>query len=159
MLEGLEQTKRFRHNGWNQGYVSKFEVYKQGGKGAVIMTNSDAGHGLIEELFKAIASEYGWEDFDLNTPAILSKGEASELAGTYSDYWNNKYRIQAGENSLLLFYGDQPPIFLYKRADGGFKNKDFNFVVRFENDFLLMDQEGVKQTYKKVVLNARKKVK
>jgi CubicO group peptidase (beta-lactamase class C family) len=158
-LEGPEPTKRFRHNGWNEGYVSKFEVYKQGGKGAVIMTNSDAGHGLIDELFMAIASEYGWKDFDINTAAVLTKEEAAQLVGTYSDYWSNEYRIQAGKNSLWLLYENQPPISLYKRADGGFKSKDFSFIVRFEGSFLILDQEGVKQTYKKVALKTEKKIK
>jgi hypothetical protein len=107
----------------------------------------------------AMASEYGWEDFDLNTPITLTKQEALQFAGTYSDFWNNQYRIQVGENSLLLLYENQLPIFLYKRADGRFKNKDFSFIVGFENDFLILDHKGVKQTYKKDSLKARKEIK
>ncbi|MBD0256647.1 MAG: beta-lactamase family protein [Cytophagales bacterium] len=148
-LEGPEATRRFRHNGWNEGYVSKFEVYQRGGKGAVVMTNSDAGHALIEEVLNAIAAEYQWPDFDPAAYVDVSRQETEPLAGIYADDWNNQYQVRAGDNCLLLRYQHQNPVPLYKRTDGGFKSKSLGFIIRFEEDFLIVDQEGVKHTYRK----------
>ncbi|HEX8529158.1 MAG TPA: serine hydrolase domain-containing protein, partial [Cytophagales bacterium] len=148
-LEGPEATKRFRHNGWNEGYVTKFEMYRQGGMGAVVMTNSDAGHALIEELLSAIAAEYQWPDFDPAAYVDVSRQETEQLTGIYADDWNNQYQVRAGDNCLLLQYRHQHAIPLYKRADGGFKSKSLGFIVRFEKNFLILDHEGVKYTYRK----------
>ncbi len=149
-LEGPEATRRFWHNGWNEGYVSKFEMYKQGGQGAVIMTNSDAGHALIEELLNAIAAEYNWPDFDPAAIVGVSRQELASLTGTYADYRDNQYRVEAADGALLLHYQNQPPIPLYKRTDGVFRSKSLGFIVRFEADLLVLDQEGVIQTYRKM---------
>jgi CubicO group peptidase (beta-lactamase class C family) len=53
----------FHHSGSNRGYKAQLWAYTRTGQGAVILTNGDYGTALIAELMRAIAAEYGWEDW------------------------------------------------------------------------------------------------
>jgi CubicO group peptidase (beta-lactamase class C family) len=53
----------FHHSGSNAGYKAQLWAYTRIGQGAVILTNGDHGATLIAELMRAIATEYGWEDW------------------------------------------------------------------------------------------------
>lgn len=53
----------FHHSGSNAGYKAQLWAYTRTGQGAVILTNGDYGATLIAELMRAIATEYGWEDW------------------------------------------------------------------------------------------------
>jgi hypothetical protein len=48
------------------------DTSKSTGQGAVVMTNSDNGSQLINEVLRAIAREYGWTNYLVAT-APLSK--------------------------------------------------------------------------------------
>lgn len=52
----------FNHGGANEGYRCLLVAY-QAGDGAVIMTNSDGGYPLIEEILRTLAHEYQWPDY------------------------------------------------------------------------------------------------
>ena len=52
----------FTHGGANEGYRCNFIAYENG-DGAVVMTNSDNGGQLAEEILRTIATEYNWPDF------------------------------------------------------------------------------------------------
>ncbi len=51
---------RFQHGGSNQGYRCFLVLSVKAGDGVVIMTNGDSGNTLIDEIFAAIATAYGW---------------------------------------------------------------------------------------------------
>src|SRR5437667_4389830 len=51
------------HAGENEGYRCELEVYTEMGPGFAVMTNSDGGKPLIQELLRAVAKEYSWPDF------------------------------------------------------------------------------------------------
>jgi CubicO group peptidase (beta-lactamase class C family) len=53
----------FHHSGSNPGYKALLWAYARTGQGAVILTNGDYGTTLIAEIMRAIAAEYGWEDW------------------------------------------------------------------------------------------------
>lgn len=50
---------RFSHSGVNAGFRCSL-VCLDSGKGAVVMTNSDTGAKLIQEIMRSIAQEYRW---------------------------------------------------------------------------------------------------
>jgi hypothetical protein len=60
----------FSHNGANEGFRSDLIAYDSG-DGFVIMTNSDNGGGLMEEVARTVAAEYRWPDFGPRTPTRL----------------------------------------------------------------------------------------
>lgn len=53
----------FRHSGGNTGIRTMLFAYVRGGQGAIVMTNSDNGAALYDEILRAIAAEYGWTDY------------------------------------------------------------------------------------------------
>lgn len=50
----------FMHKGANEGFKCVLVGYYERGQGVVIMTNSENGDALYEELLKSISIEYGW---------------------------------------------------------------------------------------------------
>ena len=59
-LGGRGEAAQFRHGGGNEGFKCALFAFKESGRGAVIMTNSDNGVALGMELLRSIAAEYGW---------------------------------------------------------------------------------------------------
>jgi CubicO group peptidase (beta-lactamase class C family) len=55
-----EDGRWFGHGGSNQGFRCQVVALMDGGKGAVVMTNSDNGSALMREIFITIDAEYGW---------------------------------------------------------------------------------------------------
>ena len=64
-LEGTGGAARFSHHGGNDGYTCFIVAYTEVGQGAVVMTNSDNGAELIQEIIRSIAKEYHWLDYPL----------------------------------------------------------------------------------------------
>ena len=62
VLGGSTSRKLFAHNGGNEGYRCLLVAYEDG-EGAVIMTNSDRGDELNEQMVRVIARVYGWPDY------------------------------------------------------------------------------------------------
>jgi len=60
---GSEEDPFFSHGGANEGYRAQFVMYVHSGRGVVIMTNSNNGGELINELLRAVADVYDWPDF------------------------------------------------------------------------------------------------
>jgi CubicO group peptidase (beta-lactamase class C family) len=54
---------RFRHSGINYGYRAHLVASLEGGQGAVVMTNSEGGEGIIREILGSIAAVYHWASF------------------------------------------------------------------------------------------------
>lgn len=50
----------FGHPGHNDGYKSYAVAYPKRGQGVVIMTNSDNGDALYQEILNSVSVEYGW---------------------------------------------------------------------------------------------------
>ena len=90
-IGGTDSNPYFSHGGANEGFRNIFVAYEKSGDGAVVMTNSDAGSELGDEVMHSIADEYGWPDyrstiriaaqviarFWLNTPELSSFGKDS----------------------------------------------------------------------------------
>jgi CubicO group peptidase (beta-lactamase class C family) len=62
---GKDEWISFGHGGANAGFQCDLHAYTKQGMGAAIMTNSDNGSALAEEILRSLAKEYGWPDFEL----------------------------------------------------------------------------------------------
>lgn len=81
--EGPDPT--FAHSGSNLGYKAMLFAYVGKGKGAVVMTNGDYGSMLIDEILRAIAHEYGWNDYRQHERKAVSYPEhLGRFVGKYS---------------------------------------------------------------------------
>ena len=75
----------FHHGGANAGYRCNTLAFLDG-RGAVIMTNSDAGNGLVAEMQTALAELYDWPAHKRESKAWLpiAEAERTALTGVYS---------------------------------------------------------------------------
>ena len=75
----------FSHSGGNAGYRNQLIAYARTGKGAVIMTNSDGGRDIYNEIVRAIAVAYDWPDYvPVRRVAVeLAADQLNRLAGRY----------------------------------------------------------------------------
>ncbi|MDO6435466.1 serine hydrolase domain-containing protein [Flavitalea sp. BT771] len=76
--------KYFSHGGANEGFRSQYFGSLHGGKGVVVMVNSDNG-AIMDEIINSVATVYKWEGFyapvvkkEIDAPAALE-----EYAGRY----------------------------------------------------------------------------
>jgi CubicO group peptidase (beta-lactamase class C family) len=62
-VDGAGQDVRFHLEGRTAGFTSTLVAYPYKGQGAVIMTNSDNGFLLAEEILRSVSDAYEWPDF------------------------------------------------------------------------------------------------
>jgi CubicO group peptidase (beta-lactamase class C family) len=84
-LESPGEKPHFAHGGANEGFRCNIETYTDSGQGFAVMTNSDSGGELTEEVFRAVAKEYGWPDYKPIEHTLIKINPATFAAytGTY----------------------------------------------------------------------------
>jgi CubicO group peptidase (beta-lactamase class C family) len=77
--------KRFGHGGSNAGFRCQLTAFIEGGRGVVVMTNSDTGGRLAQELLITIFEEYGWDGIEPDERVVvtLESTQYEELVGRY----------------------------------------------------------------------------
>lgn len=103
VLEGAERRPRITHSGSNDGFRCHLVAYVHDGRGAVIMTNGDAGGALIDEVLVAIATAYAWPEFlPLERElAVVDPRLLERYVGDYSHPSIGKFAV-ARENDRLV---------------------------------------------------------
>ena len=102
VVEGAGRSARFSHGGDTEGYKCLLVIYHTG-QGAVIMTNSDRGDRLIDELMRSVAREYGWNDFQPKEKTIgkIDPQVYADYVGQYQFEFSSDYvltiRTEAGK--------------------------------------------------------------
>jgi hypothetical protein len=81
---GKPEHRYFTHSGANEGFRCDLVAYENG-DGAVIMTNSDAGGQLAEEIMRSLAYEYKWPDFQ-PSERVITKADPKVLDGYLGAY-------------------------------------------------------------------------
>ncbi|HEY1434283.1 MAG TPA: serine hydrolase domain-containing protein, partial [Thermoanaerobaculia bacterium] len=78
-------AKYFMHGGADEGFQAQLVTSENRGYGAIVMTNSDNGHFLIEEIVRSIAAAYYWEGYQIEALAVakLSPETLATFAGRY----------------------------------------------------------------------------
>ena len=85
-LGGEGDSLYFRHGGANEGYrCMLFAQASEGGQGIAIMTNSDLGGALMNEIIRAVDKAYGWNVYKpaLKTVIDLDEEELAAFEGVY----------------------------------------------------------------------------
>jgi len=62
-IDGAGTDVRFHLEGRTRGYTCSLVVYPYKGQGAVVMTNSDNGYLVADEILRAVSDAYQWPDF------------------------------------------------------------------------------------------------
>jgi CubicO group peptidase (beta-lactamase class C family) len=146
--QGKDDRFHFGHGGWDEGFVALMRIYKNLGKGAVVMVNSNEGHPLIDEIMQAIAREYQWPDALPKEKASVSLVNIHEYTGLYLSKTGAQFRVSAADDNLMLHYGVQPPLPILPTSEVEFFTKVANASMHFEKDdesriiSMTLSQEG-----------------
>jgi len=138
-LAGKGSATRFSHGGANEGYRCILVAFKNTGQGAVIMTNSDRGSALTEEVLRSIATEYGWPDY-LPTEKVLAQVDPkiyASYAGQYELAPNFFLTITAEEGRLMGQATGQSKLELFPESE----TKFFTTTVAVEIT-IVRDEKG-----------------
>jgi CubicO group peptidase (beta-lactamase class C family) len=80
-VTGDGRETRFGHGGSNVGFRCYLVAYRDVGSGVAIMTNSDSGAVILQDVVRAVAREYGWPGMN---PIERTLGTADP--STYKDF-------------------------------------------------------------------------
>jgi CubicO group peptidase (beta-lactamase class C family) len=103
-LESPGGKPSFGHTGGNEGYRCDIETFTDSGQGLAIMTNSDTGAELYEEIFRSVAKEYGWPDHQPIEHTLIKMNPATfaTYAGTYEIAGLGKIQVTFQSPSLYV---------------------------------------------------------
>ena len=98
---------RFWHSGANGRYQSLFEAYPEVGEGSAVMTDGAGGLGVILEIQRAIAEEYGWPDGRMETHRVanVTPGVLQAYTGVYLFGGLFRMAVTLSNGKLYLHYG------------------------------------------------------
>jgi CubicO group peptidase (beta-lactamase class C family) len=136
-LEGEGSTAYFSHGGANEGFRCTLVAYRELGKGVVIMTNSDSGGQLADEIVRAIASEYSWPDYPLPKEKTVSSSDPakySEFEGQYALQPTFTLTITRENDRLMSQVPGQAKCELLPEGKDKFFFADFEAELTFVRD-------------------------
>lgn len=130
---GRTSRKYFTHNGGNEGYRCLLVAYEDG-EGAVVMTNSDSGGVIMEEVMRSIASAYAWPDF---APAVrrladVSPERLARLNGVFQFDDGSIYIVRRHAGRLEGQELGHAPAELFASSDHELFARGVDLVVGFE---------------------------
>ncbi|MBD0295840.1 MAG: beta-lactamase family protein [Flavisolibacter sp.] len=100
-IEEKGGEKYFTHNGANVGYRSSYYGSVTTGSGVIILTNSDNGRPLINEIINSVATAYNWKGF--YHPAIKKLVHVSE---TLLDKYIGEYVSENPQLKIMIIKKD-----------------------------------------------------
>jgi CubicO group peptidase (beta-lactamase class C family) len=126
---------RFGHDGLNEGFESLMIAYSGKGEGIVAMTNGGAGRRLINEVVRAVATDYGWKE--VAAPAApeqaLPATYLQTLAGTYQG-GDLTVLLEARPDGLYAYIGQPNPERLRATSPTRFQVESIDVVIEFNAD-------------------------
>jgi CubicO group peptidase (beta-lactamase class C family) len=90
-LEKHGKTIYFGHGGADEGFRAELLVNREKGYGVAVMVNSDNGQ-ILREVMRAVAREYGWEEF-LPQPYEIVSIDRSKLEAAAGRFQVNPDRV------------------------------------------------------------------
>jgi CubicO group peptidase (beta-lactamase class C family) len=101
---GSGDSLAFTHSGGNAGFRGLLVGFAEGGRGAVVMTNSDAGSRLVNEIMQAVARAYEWPGFrpTIIVPVNVPPETLHVYAGTYELAGGPRVRVAVEGSALWL---------------------------------------------------------
>ncbi|HEV2653791.1 MAG TPA: hypothetical protein VGT82_02490, partial [Ktedonobacteraceae bacterium] len=134
-VQGTGPGARFGHPGDNAGFTSCWVSLLQGGQGCVLMTNSDNGWSLQQELLRAIAQVYTWPELLPHENLALEDVATSATAvGEYELYPGLSLTISKDGEHLFFQMPGQPPLKLVRQSDTLYMLANMDDTITFVGD-------------------------
>jgi len=132
---GSAEHPYFTHNGANEGFRCNLIAYSNG-DGAVIMTNSDNGSQVADEILRTIAHEYKWPDF---APREVDHKDVpvqtlSRYVGVYAMAPGVTMTITLANGQLISQMSRQGKVALNAESESTFSPKEIDAQIEFPKD-------------------------
>lgn len=130
----------FGHGGSNAGYRAQVVMFPGTGQGAVVMTNSDAGSPVLQELLHAVAREYGWPGWQPveKVPVAPDPAVLRDAPGRYHGVLDGQpffYTVEAHGGVLSILASNWPAArTLYPASATRFFIRETEREYTFERD-------------------------
>lgn len=133
-------ARRFGHDGLNEGFQSFMVAYVDKGDGIVVLVNGGQGRRLIDEVVRAIATDYGWTDIAAPTvdAKVLTRTQLTRVAGTYAG-GGLSVTLEARPDGLFADTGGPRPERLVALSATRFGSDERGIVVQFAPDYASFD--------------------
>lgn len=134
---GIGDSMRFMHGGVNEGFQGTFVGYVRGGRGVVVLTNSDAGMQLADEIVAAVGREYNWPGLrELTEHAEIAVDSAvlARYVGRYQLAPNAFIAITQSGSQLSAQATGQAAFPIFPEGQAVFFAKVTELEIRFESD-------------------------
>ncbi len=157
-VDGSGQDVRFHLRGRTEGFACTLDVYPYRGQGAVIMTNSENGMLLADEILRSLAAAYLWPDFG-PVEKTLFRLDPSIYAGYVGRYEvTPEYALDITHEDyyLVIRPTGQAPTKFYVESQTFFFSIDPYIRIQFHTDEkgdvagLTLWQQDFKQEARKV---------
>jgi len=101
---GRGDSLAFTHSGGNAGFRGLLVGFAESGRGAVVITNSDAGSRLVNEIMQAVARAYDWPGFrpTIIVPVDVTSETLRAYAGIYELAGGPRVRVAVEGSALWL---------------------------------------------------------
>jgi len=146
--DGRDDAFHFGHGGWDEGFVALMRLYKNIGKGAVVMLNSNEGYPLLDEIMRALGEVYEWPEPLPKEKTAVRLTNLQDYAGLYATKAGTQFRVSVMNDELMLQHGQQPPLPIFASSEVEFFTPALNVDIRFDKDdkagmvALTVSQEG-----------------
>lgn len=158
LIEDVSDNLFFHLRGNNKGYSCFMVGYPVRGEGAVVMTNSDNGAYLVDEILRGISAAYEWPHFQAEEKTLyrLDPSVYAQYVGKYEI--NPEYVLDVVHEDyyLVITPSGQVPTRFYAQGFSVFFSTDPYTVIRFEKDDegrvtgLILRQRGQSTQAKKI---------
>ena len=128
-----DDSIRFWHCGVDEGFVCEMCLQSSGGKGAVVILNSNEGDLLLDEILDSIFGEYNWQG-KKGTKPFVKDLNLGKYHGVYQSKTGRAFEITSVGSDLILNYDSQEPIPFHAVSETKFNSAVVNSKLEFEKD-------------------------
>ena len=128
--------KYFNHNGGNEGFQCTAVGCRDNGEGVVIMTNSDNGSLIYEEILNSVATVYNWKDYylpEIKKVVVVDSSVLNKYSGNYI-LGGQKAIFKNSDNGFLVNVLGDLYWKVYFTSDSDFFVREFRGSLKFHTD-------------------------
>jgi CubicO group peptidase (beta-lactamase class C family) len=104
-VTGVGPAAQFGHGGSNAGFRCQLIAFKDRASGVVVMTNSDRGGAIVQEIVRGVAREYGWPGM-----APIERTLGTSDPATYKDF-AGRYEIPSRSPAVVTIEAEGGKLF------------------------------------------------